>query len=128
MPHGPERISKVNKGFFFFFYFGKSGHPKKNWASSIGYCLTQRANQVGPNLAKFFQANKIRAQPGPNFGLVGLAQRAELKLLTLFLPSSLVIIYDNSRILILFKRIKSLYFLFNYFKIHLFCQKLVTIH
>ena len=42
----------------------------------------------------------------------------------LFLPSSLVILFDNNRILIIFKRIKSLYFLFNYFKIHLFCQKI----
>ena len=35
------------------------------------------------NLARSFRANIIRAQPEPNFGLVGLAQRVGLKLPTL---------------------------------------------
>ena len=74
-------ISKVKRGFFYLIF--QTGPTQKNWASSIQLCLAQwanRANQVWPKLARFFQANKNRVQPGHNFGLVGLAQWARLKL------------------------------------------------
>ena len=47
--------------------------------------MAQRANRAGLNLARFFWAKKIGSQPDPNFGLVGLAQRAGLKLPALVL-------------------------------------------
>ena len=52
---GPNSIFKVKKN---------SGGP--------GRAGLYRA---GPNLARFFRANNLMAQPGPNFGRTGLAHR-----------------------------------------------------
>ena len=75
-------ISKVKKGFLFNLSNRASrkklGQPNPILFGPVGQ--SGQDNRVGPNLARFFQANKIRVLPGPNFGLVGLAQRARLKL------------------------------------------------
>ena len=73
-------ISKVKRGFLFNFQTGqaqkKSGQP-----DSIMFGLVGQLDRA--KICPVFSGQQNRVQPGPNFGLDGLAQRAGLKLLAL---------------------------------------------
>ena len=69
----------------FLFNLSNRASPKKTRLARSD--TVRPSGPIGPGQIwpSFFRANKIRVQPDPNFGLVGQAQRAGLKLPTLIM-------------------------------------------